>query len=166
MHLVRRVLVVVGFVVSWLLLLTRFGQLNFRPTKKDEEEPSTSYVNTIGIITAILWLIPGIIMFFIVSGRFEHQDVHNFLWASYHLILLLVCILGGSDLHGAIINVISFDAVHLDVAFVFVSVIIYGLLPQTTHVVVHSHPEMRERLMDGDDDAGLSVDKIPSDDEA
>ena len=47
MHLVRRVLVVVLFIVSWLLLLTRFGQLHFHRNLDDKEEPNTSYVNNI-----------------------------------------------------------------------------------------------------------------------
>lgn len=111
MHVARRVLIVVGFVASWLLLLTRFGQLHFRRSVEDVEEPRTNYVNTIGIVTAILWLAPGSLFFAIVSGRVEHQHVHNALWMSYHLILLLVCLLGGSDLQGAITGVTTFDAV-------------------------------------------------------
>jgi ABC-type glucose/galactose transport system permease subunit len=166
MHVVRRVLIVIGFVVSWLLLLTRFGQLHFRRSV-DEEEPRTSYVNTVGIVTAILWLVPGTLFFAIVSGRVEHQSVHNLLWMSYHLILLLVCVLGGSDLQGAITGVTTFDAVHLDVGFLFTSTLIYALLPQTTHVVVHSHPESRERLIDPDDGVLGGIDRIPdTDDEA
>lgn len=115
-----------------------------------------------GIVTAMLWLIPGSIMFLIVSGRVEHQDVHNLLWMSYHTILLLVCVLGGSDLQGAINNVTTFDAVHLDVAFLFTSTIVYALLPQTTRVVVQSQPEMREPLMENE---AFGVDRIPFDDE-
>ena len=182
MHLVRRVLVVVLFIVSWLLLLTRFGQLHFHRNLDDKEEPNTSYVNNIvrdpcarqtqtcagvlinpqGIVTAMLWLVPGAIMFLIVSGRVEHQDVHNVLWMSYHCILLLVCVLGGSDLQGAINNVTTFDAVHLDVAFIFTSTIVYALLPQTTRVVVHSQPTVREPLMENE---AYGVDRIPFADE-
>ena len=60
----------------------------------EKEEPRTSYVNNIGIAVAVLWLLPGSLFFAIVSGRVEHQDVHNLLWMSYHLILL-ACMLGG-----------------------------------------------------------------------
>jgi len=83
---------------------------------------------------------------------------------SYHLILLLVCVLGGSDLQGAITGITTFDAVHLDVGFLFTSTVIYALLPQTTHVVVHSHPESRERLIEPDDGV-LGVDRIPDTDD-
>jgi hypothetical protein len=83
---------------------------------------------------------------------------------SYHLILLLACMLGGSDLQGAISGISTFDSVHLDVAFMFTSTIVYALLPQTTHVVVHSHPESRERLID-EEDGVLGVDRIPHSDE-
>jgi len=130
----------------------------------EKEEPRTSYVNNIGILVALLWLVPGTLFFAIVSGRVEHQSVHNLLWMSYHIILLLACVLGGSDLQGAISGVSTFDAVHLDVAFMFTSTIVYALLPQTTHVVVHSHPESRERLIN-EDDGVLGVDRIPDTDD-
>jgi hypothetical protein len=178
MHVIRRIAVVVLFIVSWLLLLTRFGQLHFHRTLDKEEEPNTSYVNNIvrcaaqrgrasaycaqGIVTAMLWLLPGVVMFAIVSGRVEHQEVHNLLWMTYHSILLLVCILGGSDLQGAITNVTTFDAVHIDVAFVFVATIVYALLPQTTHVVVHAHPESREPLMEEGGNEVFGIDELPA----
>ena len=153
---------VVLFITSWLLLLTRFGQLEFHKQPEEVEEPNKSYVNNIGIVTAMLWLVPGCLFFAIVSGRVEHQDVHNVLWMTYHMILLLVCILGGSDLQGAITNVTTFDAVHIDVAFVFTSTMSYALLPQTTHVVVHSHPESREPLMENGGQHPLGVDPLPT----
>ena len=38
----------------------------------------------------------------------EHQDIANTLWAGFTIILSMVCILGGSDLSGAISNVVTF----------------------------------------------------------
>jgi len=40
----------------------------------------------------------------------EHQDIANTLWAGFTIILSMVCILGGSDLSGAISNVVTFGA--------------------------------------------------------
>jgi hypothetical protein len=40
----------------------------------------------------------------------EHQTISQTLWAFFTIILSLVCILGGSDLSGAITNVVTFGA--------------------------------------------------------
>ena len=101
---------------------------------------------SIGIAVAMMWVLPGACVVAIITGRMEHQSIQMTLWACFHLIVFLVCILGGADLGAAVAEIASFNAVHCDVAFICTATISYAMIPPVTKVVAspeaHSMNEM------------------------
>ena len=116
MHLIRKVLIAIAFLGSWVALLVRFGASRYDSFLfYTDVRPSTSYIEAIGLAAAAVYMIAGIALAAVISGRIDHDAIKRTLGAVFGCITMLVVMLGGADLSLAIIEIQHFVVVHCDV---------------------------------------------------
>lgn len=130
MNTLRKVVVGIAFLGTWLSLLIRFGASRYdNYLFYTDERPSVGYINSIGLGVAIVYLLGGIVMGAIMVGSIKHEAVKRSVTAFFGCIVLLVTMLSGADLALAILEVQHFVVVHCDVAFLCTISLLYALIP-------------------------------------
>ena len=154
MNTLRKVIVGIAFLGTWLALLIRFGASRYdNYIFYTDVRPSVGYINSIGLGLAIVYLLGGIVMGAIMVGSIKHEAVKRSLTAFFGCIVLLVTMLAGADLALAILEIQHFVVVHCDIAFLCTISLVYALVP--SHIKPPTDPTPftsvdRETLLEND----------------
>ena len=82
MNTLRKVIVGIAFLGTWLALLIRFGASRYDNFLfYTDVRPSVGYINSIGLGLAIVYLLGGIVMGAIMVGSIKHEAVKRSLTA-------------------------------------------------------------------------------------